>query len=52
MTLLVGGTATAGLDICPFCGSTLAPEQSEQARLRLSKRSISQKTDSVDSQPR
>ena len=34
MTLLVGN-ATAGFDICPFCGQALAPAQAEQARLRL-----------------
>jgi hypothetical protein len=40
MTLLVGDTA-ARFDICPLCGTKLAPEQAEQARLRLSKGSIS-----------
>jgi hypothetical protein len=40
MTLLVGDAA-ASFDTCPLCGSTLAPEQAEQARLRLSKGSIS-----------
>ena len=33
-TLMVGSGAT-GLDTCPLCGSKLAPEQGEQARLRL-----------------
>lgn len=46
ITLLVGN-----VDICPLCGGKLAPEQSEQARLRLLKGSISQKTGPVDSQP-
>jgi len=32
VTMLVGGAATLGLDVCPLCGSKLAPEQSEQAR--------------------
>ena len=40
MTLLVGGAA-AGFDTCPLCGSKLAPEQAEQAQVRLSKGSIS-----------
>jgi hypothetical protein len=39
MTLLVGDAAS--FDTCPLCGSALAPEQAEQARLRLSKGSIS-----------
>jgi hypothetical protein len=51
MTLLVSSAATLGLDICPFCGSKLAPEQSEQARLRLSQGLISQETGPVDSRP-
>jgi hypothetical protein len=36
MTLLVGDVAS-GLDTCPLCGTKLAPEQAEQARLRLPK---------------
>src|SRR5271166_4447341 len=48
ITVLVSGAA-ASLDICPFCGCKLAPEQSEQARLRLSQGSISQETGPVDS---
>lgn len=40
MTVLVGDAA-ARFDTCPFCGSKLAPEQVEQARLRLPKGSIS-----------
>jgi hypothetical protein len=36
----VGGAA-AGLDICPLCGTKLAPAQAERARLRLEKGSIS-----------
>jgi hypothetical protein len=39
MTLLVS-SAAASLDICPLCGSKLAPEQSEQARRRLTRGSI------------
>ena len=27
MTLQVGGAATAGFDVCPLCGSKLAPAQ-------------------------
>jgi hypothetical protein len=38
-TLLSG--APAGFDVCPLCGTKLAPEQAEQARLRLPKGSIS-----------
>jgi hypothetical protein len=41
MTMLVGGAA-AGFDICPLCGSKLAPVQAEQARLRLQEGSISE----------
>jgi hypothetical protein len=33
-TVLVGNVA-AGFDTCPLCGNKLAPEQAEQARLRL-----------------
>ena len=51
MTLLIGNTATLVFDTCPLCGSKLVAEQSEQARLRLLKGSISQETGSVDSQP-
>jgi hypothetical protein len=40
ITLTVGGAA-AGLDICPLCGTKLAPAQAERARLRLEKGSIS-----------
>jgi hypothetical protein len=43
VTLLVGSAATLCLDICPFCGNNLAPEQSEQATPRLSKGSVSEK---------
>jgi hypothetical protein len=35
-TLLVSGP-TAALDTCPLCGQNMAPEQAEQARLRLQK---------------
>jgi hypothetical protein len=34
MTLLVGGAAE-NFDTCPLCGQKLAPEQAEQARVRL-----------------
>jgi hypothetical protein len=40
VTLLVGDAA-AGFDVCPLCGTKLAPEQAEQARLRLPKGPIS-----------
>jgi hypothetical protein len=40
-TVLVGNAAGAGFDTCPLCGSKLAPEQAEQARLRLPKDPIS-----------
>jgi len=48
LTLLVGNGAAAGFDICPLCGSKLAPVQVEQARLRLQKSSISQEDLRVD----
>ncbi len=51
MTLLVNGAASVDFDTCPLCGNKLAPEQSEQAKPRLSEGSISQKTGPVDSQP-
>jgi hypothetical protein len=35
MTVLIGDPAAAGFDNCPLCGSKLAPEQAEQAGLRL-----------------
>jgi len=41
MTLLVGDPGAVGFDTCPLCGSKLAPEQQEEARVRLSKGSIS-----------
>jgi hypothetical protein len=49
-TLLVGNLA-AGFDTCPLCGQRLVPAQAEQARLRLSKGSISQKSSPVDRAP-
>jgi hypothetical protein len=39
--LLVGGAAAGVFDTCPLCGTKLAPEQAEQARLRLPKGPIS-----------
>jgi hypothetical protein len=51
MTLLVGGAASVGLDICPLCGSKLAPTEAERANLRLLDGSISQETGPIDSQP-
>ena len=50
MTLLVSG-AGASLDICPLCGNQLAPTPAEQARLRLSKRSISHESGPADREP-
>ncbi len=47
MTLLVGGAAAA-FDTCPLCGGKLAPEQAEQARLRLQKGSPLQEDLPVD----
>ncbi len=47
MTLLVGSAATLGLDICPLCGSKLAPTQSGQAG-HLSTGLIAQKPGQVD----
>ena len=47
MTLLVGGTAP-NFDNCPLCGQKLAPEQAEQARLRLQKGSPLQEDSPVD----
>jgi len=43
VTLLVGARRL-DLDICPFCGSKLAPESSEQAGHQLSPASIPQKS--------
>jgi hypothetical protein len=40
-TLLVGNPAAVGFDTCPLCGSKLAPEQQEKAKIRLSKGSMS-----------
>jgi hypothetical protein len=51
ITLLVGGAAVLGLDICPLCGGKLSAEQSEEARHRLTKGAIPQKAGPVDSQP-
>jgi hypothetical protein len=34
-SVLIGGAA--GFERCPLCGQKLAPEQAEQARLRLQK---------------
>jgi hypothetical protein len=39
--VVLTGDVTAGFDTCPLCGSKLAPEQVEQARLRLPKGPIS-----------
>jgi hypothetical protein len=50
MTVLVGGAA-ASIDICPLCGSKLAPAQAEQVSGRLLKGSISQQTGPVDRSP-
>jgi hypothetical protein len=41
VALLVGDAAVVGFDACPLCGSKLAPEQAEQARLRLPKGPLS-----------
>jgi hypothetical protein len=38
---LVVGDAGSGFDVCPLCGTKLAPDQAEQARLRLPKGPIS-----------
>jgi hypothetical protein len=48
ITLLVGGAAAGGFDVCPLCGQKLAPEQAGQARLRLQEGSISQEDRPVD----
>jgi hypothetical protein len=42
MALLVGDPAAAGFDVCPLCGTGLAPAQAEQVSGRLLKGSISQ----------
>jgi len=47
MTLLVGGAA-AGFDICPLCGTKLAPNQAERLGDRLLKGSISHGPGRVD----
>lgn len=51
VTLLAGGAATLGLDICPLCGSKLAPAQSGQAG-HLSRGLIAQSTGQVDASPK
>jgi len=40
-TAVFMGGAAVGFDTCPLCGTKLAPEQAEQARLRLPKGPIS-----------
>jgi len=40
-TVILGDVGAAGFEICPLCGSKLAPEQAEQARLRLPQGPIS-----------
>jgi len=52
ITLLVGNAATVAFDACPLCGSKLASEQSEQARLRLQEGPISQGSVPVDVPPK
>jgi hypothetical protein len=46
MTLVVGGVGS--FDNCLLCGQKVAPEQAEQARLRLQEGSISQDDSPVD----
>jgi hypothetical protein len=40
-TVILGDVGAAGFETCPLCGSKLAPEQAEQARLRLPRGPIS-----------
>jgi len=40
-TVILGDVGVAGLDTCPLCGSKLAADQAEQARLRLPQGPIS-----------
>ncbi len=40
-TVILGDMGMAGFDTCPLCGSKLAREQAEQARLRLPRGPIS-----------
>jgi len=47
MTLMVCG----GLDICPLCGTKLAPAQTEQVTARLRQGSLSQETVRVEPPP-
>jgi hypothetical protein len=52
VTLLAGSAAALGLDICPFCGSKLAPaEEEEKAARHPLNRSIAQESSPVESQP-
>jgi hypothetical protein len=39
--MVLTGDLAGGFDTCPLCGNKLAPEQAEQARLRLPKGPIS-----------
>ena len=48
---VVTGHLVAGLDTCPLCGTKLAPEQMEQARLGLPRESISKESYSLDRAP-
>jgi len=50
MTLMVDGAA-AGFDICPLCGTKLAPAPTGQGTARLQKGSLSQETIPVDHSP-
>ena len=40
-TTVLMGVVAAGFDTCPLCGSKVAPDQAEQARLRLPQGPIS-----------
>ncbi len=50
MTLVIGG-AVASFDICPLCGTKLAPAPTEQGTTRLQKGLLSQENVPVDHPP-
>ncbi|HEY4841069.1 MAG TPA: hypothetical protein VIH78_03840 [Terriglobales bacterium] len=51
VTLLAGSAAALGIDICPFCGSNLAPAEEEEATRHPPDRSIAQEASSVKNHP-
>jgi hypothetical protein len=49
--ILLAGRATAGFDLCPFCGQKLAPATVESTQGHLSEGSISPEPAPVDRPP-